>query len=38
MSGQLPTTPEANSAKINSQQHTLISTTTFSKQRKHITN
>ena len=25
MSGQLPTTPEANSAKINSQQHTLIS-------------
>ena len=28
MSGQLPTTPEANSAKINSQQHTLISTTT----------
>ena len=28
MSGQLPTTPEAKSAKINSQQHTLISTTT----------
>ena len=28
MSGQLPTTPVANSAKINSQQHTLMSATT----------